>query len=407
MSKQLKNILLGAFIGILATITVFKVPCAIGSEWNNALPFTPQQLAIIKQVKLALSAYQVDGDKEGKINDDQMYYGALSGLVASIGDPFTRYVSPDALKEEQTEMQGEYGGLGIYISTRDGKTTVIAPMEGTPADKVGLKPLDEIVFIGKKSTYGMTSEDVVKLLRGEIGTSIDIKVKRENEHKLLSFTLTREKIKINSVRLEMIEDIAYVKINQFIMKTDKELEAILKEAEEKHAKGILLDLRNNPGGLLDVCVDVTSRFIDKGVVVGIKGRFPGANDILYAKSGRATDLPLVVLVNQGSASAAEILAGAIKDHHRGTIVGMKTFGKGSVQSLFNLPDGAGVYITIARYTTPSGYVIDHKGLYPNIKMGGSVTKDKKDDKQFNKGMNILKKKIKAVENEKTQLEQVI
>ena len=155
-----------------------------------------------------------------------------------------------------------------------------------------------------------------------------------------------------------------------------------------------MDLRNNPGGLLDVCVDVTSRFIGDGVIVGMKGRFERANDTLYAKPGLANDLPLVVLVNEGSASASEIFAGAIKDHKRGTIVGMKTFGKGSVQTLFNLPDGSGIYVTIARYHTPSGFVIDHKGLEPDIKVEGEPMKNKKDDKQFQKALAVLKDKMK-------------
>ena len=187
--------------------------------------------------------------------------------------------------------------------------------------------------------------------------------------------------------------IAYIKINQFNLKTDAELESMIQYAKKKKATGILLDLRNNPGGLLNSCVDVTSQFINGGVVVGMKGRFEKANDTLYAVEGRAVKLPVVALVNEGSASAAEILAGALKDHRRAKIVGTKTFGKGSVQSLFNLPDNSGIYITIARYTTPSGFVIDHKGLEPNVKVEGEITKEKKHDKQLRKGLEILRKEI--------------
>ncbi len=187
--------------------------------------------------------------------------------------------------------------------------------------------------------------------------------------------------------------IAYIKINQFNLKTDIELEAMIKYAKRKKAAGILLDLRNNPGGLLNVCVDVTSQFINGGVVVGMKGRFDKANDTLYAAEGRATKLPVVALVNEGSASAAEILAGALKDHKRAAIVGTKTFGKGSVQSLFNLPDNSGIYITIARYTTPSGLVIDHKGLEPNVRVEGEITKEKQNDRQLQKGLALLRKEV--------------
>ena len=240
---------------------------------------------------------------------------------------------------------------------------------------------------------GLTSDEVVKFLRGPAGKPVKIWVRRKNENKLLTFTIVREVIKIKTVRLEMQDKIAYIKLNQFNLKTDQELESAIKSAKAKKAQGIILDLRNNPGGLLDSCVNVTSQFINGGVVVGMKGRFEKANDTLYAQEGRANNLPLVVLVNEGSASAAEILAGAVKDHKRGTIIGMKTFGKGSVQSLFNLPDKSGIYITIARYTTPSGYIIDHKGLEPNIKVSGEPKKNKKEDKQYQKALAELKNKI--------------
>ncbi len=394
MFKKYKDLVFGVIIGLVIAAGVSMVPQAVGSDWPKGLPFTPQQLAIIKQTKLALETYQVDGDKKGVIDETKMYYGAMKGIVESVGDPFTRFVDPKALEEENLEMEGEYGGLGIYITSREGRTLVIAPIEDTPAYKAGIKPLDEIIKVNEKTVIGMNSDEVVKLLRGPAGKTVKIWVRRKNADKILTFTIKREIIKIKTVRLEMLENIAYIKINQFNLKTDKELETAMKAAKNKKAKGILIDLRNNPGGLLTSCVDVTSQFINGGVVVGMKGRFDKANDILYATEGKATKLPVVVLVNEGSASAAEILAGAIKDHKRGTIVGMKTFGKGSVQSLFNLPDSSGIYITIARYTTPSGYVIDHKGLEPDIKMGGEIKKNKKDDKQFQKGLAVLKREIK-------------
>ena len=324
-----------------------------------------------------------------------MYYGALRGLVASIDDPYTRFVDPDALAEENMEIEGEYGGLGIYMANRDGRTTVIAPIEDTPADRAGIKPLDEIIKVDDKTVVGMESNEIVKMLRGEPGKPVTLHIRRKDEAKLIPIKIVREIIKIKTVRLEMLNDgIAYIKLNHFNLKTDEELKTALDTAMSKHARGVIMDLRNNPGGLLDVCVDVTSRFIGDGVVVGMKGRFERANDTLYAKPGLANDLPLVVLVNEGSASASEIFAGAIKDHKRGTIVGMKTFGKGSVQTLFNLPDGSGIYVTIARYHTPSGFVIDHKGLEPDIKVEGEPMKNKKDDKQFQKALAVLKDKMK-------------
>ena len=394
MFNKYRDIAIGIVLGLLVAAGIYMTPPAISSDWPKGLPFSPQQLAIIKQTKMALETYQVDGDKKGTIDETKMYYGAMKGLVSSVGDPFTRFVEPKELEEENLEMEGEYGGLGIYITSRDGRTIVIAPIENTPADRVGLKPLDEIVKVDEKNVIGMTSDEVVKLLRGPAGKPVKIGVRRKNEEKILDFDIVREIIKIKTVRLEMLGGrIAYIKINQFNLKTDAELEAVIKYAKMKKATGILLDLRNNQGGLLNSCVDVTSQFISGGVVVGMKGRFDKANDTLYAVEGRATKLPVVALVNEGSASAAEILAGALKDHKRAKIVGTKTFGKGSVQSLFNLPDNSGIYITIARYTTPSGFVIDHKGLEPNIKVEGEITKEKKNDKQLRKGLEILRKEV--------------
>ena len=395
MKSKILNIAAGVLIGVLLCVSLYKIPQAVGADWEKSLPFTPQQLAIIKQVKLALSTYQVDGDKKGKVDDTKMYYGALKGLVESLEDPYTRFVEPKALEEENMEMEGEYGGLGIYMASRDGRTIVIAPIEDTPADRAGIKPLDEIIKVDEKNVMGMESDEVVKMLRGPAGKPVTIQIRRKNVDKLIPVKIVREVIKIKTVRMEMLGDgIAYIKLNHFNLKTDAEVRAAIKKATEKKAKGIIMDLRNNPGGLLDVCVDVTSQFIPKGVVVGMKGRFDKANDILSAKEGRANNLPLVVIVNEGSASAAEIFAGAVKDHKRGTIVGMKTFGKGSVQTLFNLPDGSGIYVTIARYHTPSGFVLDHKGLQPDIKVEGEPKKDKKEDKQLQKALGVLKQKIK-------------
>ncbi|WP_407831785.1 S41 family peptidase [Synergistes jonesii] len=386
----------GAIAGAVICAGTGALSQATGAEWEKSLPFTPQQLAIIKQVKLALSTYQVDGDKKGKIDDTKMYYGALKGLVASLEDPYTRFVDPKDLAEENVEMEGEYGGLGIYIASREGRTTIIAPIEDTPADRAGVKPLDEIVKVDDKNVWGMESDEIVKLLRGPAGKPVTLQIRRKNVNKLIPVKMVREIIKIKTVRSEMLDGgIAYIKLNHFNLKSDGEVRAALENAKKKNAKGVIMDLRNNPGGLLDVCVDVTSQFIPKGVVVGMKGRFEKANETLYAKEGRANKLPLVVLINEGSASAAEIFAGAVKDHKRGTVVGAKTFGKGSVQTLFNLPDGSGIYVTIARYNTPSGFVLDHKGLQPDVAVAGEPKKNKKEDKQLQKAIGIMKQKLKA------------
>lgn len=398
MNRRLRDIVVGILLGIFLVGSVYglsarSVTAQDMPQRQVAFPFTPIRLAIMRQTRIMLEAYQIDAEENGKIDEDKMYYGAMKGLVESVGDPYTRFVSPEVLEEEQRQLEGEYGGLGMYIATKDGHTVVMSPMEETPADRAGIKPLDEIVKVDDENVFNWLSDEVAKKLRGEPGTKVRVTVRRKDVDKLLDFDLTREIIKIKTVRVEMDKDVAYIKINNFNHKTDSELEEIIALAVKNKAKGILLDLRNNPGGLLDSVVAVTSRFIDGGVVVRTKGRFENANHTYDAVKGGATKLPLVALVNEGSASAAEILAGALKDHRRATVVGMKTFGKGSVQSLFNLPDQSGIYITIARYETPRGVQIDHKGLEPNVRMSGEPTKEKANDKQYVKGMALLRKEI--------------
>ena len=400
-SKKKFLVLLALCLVALGSVFCWSV-IAEDDPNTSGLPFTPKQMEIFMQVKRTLGAYQVDADKKETFDDEKLYYGAMKGLVSSLKDPYTRFVEPKDLEEENMEMQGEYGGLGIYIGQRDEKILVIAPMEGTPAERAGLKPLDEIVKVGKKSTHGMKLDQVVKLLRGKAGVPVDITIRRKNAPKLIDVHLVREMIKIKTVRFEKIGDLGYIKINQFNQKTSGDVEAAVAQLMKKKAKGFIIDLRNNPGGLLDACVKVTSQFVDTGLVVSMKGRFAGANEELYAIPGKANNLPMVVLINEGSASASEIFSGAIKDHKRGTIIGKKSFGKGSVQTLFNLPDKSGIYITIARYFTPSGYMMDKKGLKPDLEVEGEVNRDKKKDKQLQKAIAVLKQKLGVKDSPKAK-----
>lgn len=399
MNKQRTDIIIGIVIGVLLSVASYSMAAkpvvAQDLAKGQGLPFTPVRLAIMKQTKLMLEAYQIDADKGGTIDENKMFHGAMKGLVGSVGDPYTRFVSPEELEDEQMQIEGEYGGIGMWIAEKDGRIVVIAPIEDTPADKAGIKPLDEILRVGDQNVLGKKSDEVAKMLRGEPGAKVTVKVRRKDSDKLLDFTMTREIIKIKTVRMEKDKEIAYIKINSFNQKTNSELAAAMAQAKKDKAAGILLDLRNNPGGLLDSVVDVTAQFINGGVVVRTKGRYEQANHTYNAEPGKASKIPVVALVNEGSASAAEILAGALKDHKRATIVGMKTFGKGSVQTLFSLPDKSGIFITIARYTTPKGTVIDHKGLEPDVRMGGEPSRDRKNDKQYIKGLAILRKEIAA------------
>jgi carboxyl-terminal processing protease len=249
--------------------------------------------------------------------------------------------------------------------------------------------------VGDELALGWDSQEVVKRLRGKPDTSVTIWIRREEEEELMKFDLVREVIKIKSVRYEMLsDDIGYLRVTQFKQKTDEESETALKEMMGNGAKGLILDLRNNGGGLLNVCVNVSSMFLDGGLVVGTRGRVERSNEEYLADSSKyLTEMPMVVLINEGSASASEIVAGALADRGRAITVGKKSFGKGSVQTLFNLTDGSGVYVTIARYHTPSGKVIDHVGLTPAIEVDGQIDRDHVKDAQLQRAVSELKKKI--------------
>jgi C-terminal peptidase (prc) len=257
-----------------------------------------------------------------------------------------------------------------------------------------LKPNDEIVKIGEEVILGWDQDRVVKTLRGPAGSSVTIWVRREKEDRLLKFELKRENIALKTVKLEKLnEGVAYLRLSFFNEKTAEEMKKALAQVKTMKAKGIVLDLRNNPGGLLNAATEIVDMFVDDGIIVGMKGRFDRANEVIYASKGTQTRLPMVVLVNEGSASASEIVSGALKDLKRARVVGKKTFGKGSVQTLFHLSDGSAMFITIARYYTPSGLVIDHVGLKPDLVVEGEPQKDHRKDVQLQKALQELKKNL--------------
>ncbi len=357
-------------------------------------PFSLKYLILMNQIKGLLEKYYVEGPQ--KIDDKKLMYGALKGMVSAVGDPYTRFVDPEELKDDEIEMKGEYGGIGIYITQRDGRTIIVSPIEDTPGERVGLKPHDEIVKVGDKIITGMDQRDVVKMLRGKPGTKVVIWVRREGVDHLLKFEIVREKIKLKTVKYRLLEKecapykIGYLRISYFNTKTASELISAIKNLKkEGPPDAYILDLRNDPGGLLDAAIDVASLFIPPGLVVSVKGRSPRVNGEYMTTLDRMVFKPVVVLINRGSASASEIVAGALKDRGDAVLVGEKSFGKGSVQTLFRLPDGCGVYITVAKYYTPAGLVIDHKGLQPDVKVEGEFTKEIEKDKQLKEAIKVL------------------
>jgi carboxyl-terminal processing protease len=388
MSRRFRDVLLGILIGSLIAGGIFSAGANEEYDLSRIVPFSASDLWLIKQARTIVETYHVEGNED--ISEKDLLYGAIHGMVKAWNDPYTRFVDPDELEEEEIEMEGEYGGLGIYISQRDGRTIIVSPIEGTPADRVGLKPGDEIVKIGEDVILGWDQNDVVDQLRGEPGTEVTIWVRREGENQLLEFDVRREQIQIHTVRHEMIGDTGYLRITQFNQKTKGEFLEAIRDIQSKDARDLVLDLRNNPGGLLNVCVEIADMFLDGGVIVSTRGRFDRANEVLYATPGKATELPMAVLVNEGSASASEILAGALKDHEKAVLVGKKTFGKGSVQTLFNLPDSSGIFVTIAKYYTPSGKVIDKVGLEPDIEVEGEFGKERDEDEQLQRALKEVR-----------------
>ena len=371
------------------------------ADFNRISPFNVRSLWLLRQVRYIIESYQVDADTK-TATDEDLLHGAARGMVEAWKDPYTRFVSPSQLKDEEIELEGKYGGLGMYIGDRDGQILVISPMEDSPAERAGLKPKDQIVKVDNEVVVGWTSDRVVQKLRGEPNTKVTVWVRREGEDELLEFNITREIIKLHSVRYEMLsDDIGYLKLTQFKHSTADESRNAVRDMLRQGMRALILDLRNNGGGLLDASVKVSSMFLRDGLIVSTKGRSERANEKYYAdKNYYQTNVPMTVLINGGSASASEIVAGALNDRGRAKLIGEKSFGKGSVQTLFPLTDGSGVYVTIARYYTPSGKVIDHVGLSPDIEVKGEPDRDKTKDVQLQRAITEVKRLMHSVAGRK-------
>ncbi|MGP1449848.1 MAG: S41 family peptidase [Wolinella sp.] len=316
----------------------------------------------LRKVISTVEGYYVD-----EVKIDEIINKAIDGLLTNL-DAHSSYLDDKKFNELKVQTDGEFGGVGITISMKDGALTIISPIENTPGDKAGLKSGDIILKIDDKSTINMTLDDAISLMRGKPKTSLKLTIVRKNEKKPLVFDITRDIIKVESVYAKRIEnsDILYLRVTSFDKKIGKRVSEELKKAP--WTKGIVLDLRNNPGGLLNQAVELADIFIDSGVIVSQKGRIESDNEEFRATSGSPwAKIPLVVLINNGSASASEIVAGALQDHKRAILVGENTFGKGSVQVVLPLEDGKdGLRLTIARYYLPSGRTIQAVGITPDL-----------------------------------------
>jgi carboxyl-terminal processing protease len=315
-------------------------------------------------------------------NSKDLIYGAIKGMLETL-DPHSAFMPPQMYKEMQEETKGRFEGLGMEITIKDGVLTVVSPVEDTPAFKAGILAEDQILKIDGEPTKNLTLMDAVKRLRGPKGSKATITIMREGFTKPRDMTLIRDVIPIRSVRHELLEKhYGYIRLSQFQEKTDMEFDKALKGLEEESKGalwGLILDLRNNPGGLLDQAVKIADRFIESGVIVSVEGRKEDQKMRFNAHpQGTITRYPLVVLINGGSASGSEIVAGAIQDHGRGILLGTQTFGKGSVQTIFPLKDGSGLRLTTARYYTPSGRSIQAKGIVPDIVVKPALPEEEKE-----------------------------
>jgi len=309
-------------------------------------------------------------DYVDEVDQAEMMDSAINGVLQSL-DPYSAYMSPELFKEMQTDTRGEFGGLGIEIGMEAGVVKVISPIDDTPAAEAGIKAGDFIVKIGKEQVQGKTLMEAVKLMRGPVGTSINLTVRRKNIKKPLEFNIIRKIIEVKSVNSEIISEeknIGYIRLKSFNENSDKQFLKSIKNFEKnKKIKGYVLDLRNNPGGLLTQAINITDFFLDDGEIVSTKGRNVSETRKFFASKGdEIKGKPIVVLINNGSASAAEIFAGALKDHKRAIILGENSYGKGSVQSIIPLRNGGGIRLTISKYYLPSGKSISEVGVTPDI-----------------------------------------
>ncbi|MCP9455838.1 MAG: S41 family peptidase [Nitrospira sp.] len=336
----------------------------IGKGWERTgcASETYEELKTFSEVLNQIQRHYVDETKP-----KELIQGAIRGMLATL-DPHSAYMTPEMYKEMQVETKGEFGGVGIQIGVKDNKLAVIAPIEGTPAHRAGIKAGDFIIKVNDETTKDLTLMDAVQKMRGPKGSKVSLTVQREGVTEPLVFTLIRDTIKIESVKAKIIENnLGYVRLTQFQESTGKDLAKAIKQFKEAKVQGVIIDLRNNPGGLLTAAVDVSEQFLPSGKLIVYTKSRDGKKDEWFAKGKDQLDnLPLIVLVNEGSASASEIVAGALQDWGRAVVVGNTSFGKGSVQTILALGDGSGLRLTTARYYTPKGRTIQSTGITPDI-----------------------------------------
>ena len=408
MKQRSKILSFGIFSAMVASVV-------ISTNLNAQTPKKPEkeETKLESLAKFTRVITTVESSYADELTFSEIINKAISGLMTNL-DAHSSFLDEKAFEDTKVQTQGEFGGLGITVGMKDGALTVISPIEGTPADKAGVKSNDVILRIDGNATLGITLEEAVSKMRGKPKTPITITIVRKGKPKPFDVKIIRDIIKVDSVYAKNIEDedILYLRVTNFDQKVTKESAKFIKEftKKNKNTKGIILDLRNNPGGLLDQAIGLTNLFVDKGVIVSQKGRDAKENlEYSAKKDEKITDLPLVVLVNSGSASASEIVSGALQDLKRAVVIGEETFGKGSVQVILPLNEKEALKMTIARYYLPSGRTIQNKGVTPDLEVFyGKVPND---DKAFNIKETDLKQhlenELQKIDDNKTESNKTI
>ena len=382
--RKINNIMKKKIFIIITLLNLFFFQLVNSSEQNIY-----EKIDLFGEVLEKINKEYVD-----EINQSESMDSAINGLLQSL-DPYSAYMSPEVFNEMQTETSGKFGGLGIEVSMESGVVKVISPIDDTPASKAGIKAGDYIVKINEIQVQGKSLSEAVDLMRGPVGSAIELTIRRRGERKALTFKIVREIIQIQSVKADLLEkNIGYIRLTSFNENSDTQVEKQIKELEKnKNVKGYILDLRNNPGGLLSQAIKISDFFLDNGEIVSTKSRKASENRKWFAKKGDLTNGKLlIVLINYGSASASEIVAGALKDHKRAILLGENTFGKGSVQSIIPLKNDGAIRLTIAKYYLPSGKSISEVGVSPDIEIAEETDEFRiktETDNQLNYAIKLL------------------
>jgi len=379
------------FIAVYATGHDIVINVAINNR--NSVPVEKQVSTgkLPEDFNLTDEAWKIintDFVDNTEIDSKKISQGAVRGMVDALDDRFSVYVDPDTSKLESSQFKGKYFGIGAYIGVNEDKQLIIlAPMDNSPAKEAGLKSGDIILQIDGVDSVGMNVTEAALKIQGPAGTPVILQIYRETEEEPFDVEVTRREITIQSVYQEVKDNIGYIRLTGFQSNTNEALNKALEDVLSKDVEGIILDLRNNPGGLLDSAVAVTSQFIDKGIVTKVIDNKGNSSELPVFPGGKATDIPLVILINGGSASASEIVAGALQDYKRAVLIGETSYGKGSVQIIRKLSDGSSIHITIARWYTPDGHQIDNTGIKPD------VVSELQDDELIDFAIEYLKKNV--------------